>query len=90
VVIAPDAGGPKFLIESGVSGYLMDPTKVGCYRQQLLEVMADSELRSKLAEGGRRAVLNKSWKENNNKLFELYQQAIKVSNKEELEQLQIA
>jgi len=90
VVIAPEAGGPKFLIESGVSGYLMNPKKVGVYKEQLLEVMADSELRARIGEGGRRSVLNKSWKENNNRLFELYLTAIRQSTTEELEQLQIA
>jgi phosphatidylinositol alpha 1,6-mannosyltransferase len=90
VVIAPEAGGPKFLIESGVSGYLMNAKKVGVYKEQLLQVMADSELRARIGEGGRRSVLNKSWKENNNRLFELYMTAITHSTTEEVEQLQIA
>lgn len=90
VVLAPNAGGPKFLVNSGVSGYLIDPEAKGAYYDRLQLVLNSSELANKIAEGGRRSVLNKSWKENNSKLIEFYLKALASHGREFTEQLKVA
>ena len=75
-VLAPDMGGPKFLIEHGVSGLLIAPNQTGGYSEAASQLLADPVLRAKLGEGARRAVLRKSWDENNLKLIANYRDAI--------------
>jgi len=89
-VLAPNAGGPKFLIENGASGYLLDPEMKNAYPDKLTVLLADEELRQRIAEGGRRSVLNKSWQANNAKLFEFYGKALAMHGVETSEQLQVA
>jgi phosphatidylinositol alpha 1,6-mannosyltransferase len=78
-VIAPNSGGPKFLIEPGVSGYLVDP-KISCGFTPVLEkLLGNPEIAAKLGEGGRRSVLDKSWAANNEKLLKFYSAALEGS-----------
>ena len=78
-VIAPNVGGPKFLIEDGVSGLLATPEGQGGYLKLVKKLMDDPKLSSTLSENARRAVISKSWESNNAKLIDFYQRAIEAS-----------
>lgn len=75
-VIAPDRGGPKFLVDSSVTGFLVDPEKENAYRDRVLRLVLDSDLRAGMAESARRSVSGKSWAENNRLLIEHYRAAM--------------
>jgi len=75
-VLAPNSGGPKFLIESDASGYLIDPDEPNGFTPVLEAVLSDTDLAARIGEGGRRSVLDKSWAANNAKLLEFYVSAI--------------
>jgi phosphatidylinositol alpha 1,6-mannosyltransferase len=77
-VIAPFSGGPKFLIETGVSGYLVDHELVNGFSPVLANLLSDKELMARIGEGGRRRVLDKSWAANNAKLLEFYASAMEM------------
>lgn len=77
-VVAPIQGGPRFLVETEVSGLLVDAHKANSYQAAVTRLVADAELRARLGEGARRAVLRKSWDENNLKLVRQYRQAIEM------------
>ncbi len=78
-VIAPNSGGPKFLIESGVSGNLVDAHIPNGFTPVLETLLDNPELAARMAEGGRRKVLDKSWAANNSKLLDFYASAIQGS-----------
>ena len=75
-VVAPNVGGPKFLIEDGVSGFLANPEGQGGYQRLVRKLLEDGKLQEKMAHEARKAVTNKSWETNNARLIEFYQQAI--------------
>lgn len=75
-VVAPNSGGPRYLIESGVSGILVDPHSSIGYIDAIRELTLNPATRARLSEGGRRAVLQKSWVENNRRLISYYLEAI--------------
>mgnify|MGYP000417378530 CR=1 FL=1 len=75
-VVAPNSGGPRFLIDHGQTGYLVDPHHKSSFREAVEPLLADSELRARVGEGARRAVLRKSWDENNLRLIGFYRNAI--------------
>jgi phosphatidylinositol alpha 1,6-mannosyltransferase len=79
-VVAPAAGGPKFLIEDGVSGRLAEPFAKHGFTKIVSDLVADADLRAKLGEGARRAVIKKSWQANNAKLLEFYNEAITLNS----------
>lgn len=60
-VVAPRAGGPIDLVDHGTNGYLFDPEGNAQLRDQVATLVADSALRSRMGEAGRRAVLGRSW-----------------------------
>jgi phosphatidylinositol alpha 1,6-mannosyltransferase len=60
-VIAPRAGGPIDLIDHGTNGYLYTPGDDGQMRAFVEGLVIDGELRARMGEAGRRAVLGKSW-----------------------------
>ncbi|MEY4499551.1 MAG: hypothetical protein RL319_539 [Actinomycetota bacterium] len=76
-VVAPDRGGPSYLVESSVTGYLVDPEKENSYRDRVLRLALDTDLRMAIGESARNSVHGKSWKVNNQKLFELYESAVR-------------
>lgn len=79
-VVAPASGGPKFLIEDGVSGKLAEPHAKHGFTKIVRELVEEADLRSKLGEGARRSVIKKSWHANNAKLLEFYNEAIAINS----------
>lgn len=60
-VIAPRAGGPIDLVAHGVDGFLFDPDHAGALCSPIERLVVDCELRARMGEAGRRAVLSRSW-----------------------------
>ena len=79
-VVAPDRGGPKFIIDSGKNGFLVNPDVPNAYRNQVIELIESPELRKSIGQAAREAVAGKSWHANNAQLFEHYRTAIKIND----------
>ena len=75
-VVAPNSGGPTELIESEVSGFLVDRGQ--SFRPVVAGLLADASLRARVGEAGRRRVSDKSWRANNNQLLSHYQSALSL------------
>jgi phosphatidylinositol alpha 1,6-mannosyltransferase len=71
-VVAPRAGGPIDMIESGVDGILYEPSTDGDLRRAVAALVADPELRARMGEAGRRRVLSRSWAAICDDLLEFY------------------
>ncbi len=80
-VVAPNMGGPKFLIEDGVNGFLATPSGQGDYLRLVKKLVDDEKLQRTMANAARASVAAKSWESNNAKLIEFYQQAIVQATK---------
>jgi phosphatidylinositol alpha 1,6-mannosyltransferase len=60
-VVAPRAGGPIDLIESGTDGILYAPNEPNALRRAIEPLVDDAALRARMGEAGRRRVLGRSW-----------------------------
>lgn len=80
--IAPARGGPKFLIEDGLTGFLVDPDKPLAYREALLRLINDSELRERMGLEARASMLGRTWKNNNEQLISHYESVIEAKKKQ--------
>jgi phosphatidylinositol alpha 1,6-mannosyltransferase len=79
--IAPEMGGPKFLIEDGLTGFLVDPRKPGAYREALLRLAEDTDLRERMGLEARASMLGRTWKNNNEELISHYESVIEAKKK---------
>ena len=75
-LVAPNSGGPMFLVEHGETGYLAHPTKRHGFNGLVGQLVADDSLRARIGENARRSVLKKSWEANNAVLLEHYVRAM--------------
>lgn len=80
--IAPARGGPNFLIEDGLTGYLVDPSKPGAYRSALLKLVENSDLRERMALEARASMLGRTWKDNNEQMISHYESVIEAKEKQ--------
>lgn len=78
-VVAPNSGGPKFLVNHEIDGYLVEPGSTTAYVEPVLQLMHDVSLRLRMSEAARRRVLEKSWRTNNLALIEHYSRAISAA-----------
>jgi len=78
-VIAPDAGGPSQLIESGVNGILVDPNEPLGYRKALQSLLQSDGQREAIAANALNGVAGRSWASNNRKLIDYYLEAISIT-----------
>lgn len=60
-VVAPRAGGPIDLVDHGHDGFLYEPDDDAQLRAFVEALALDPELRARMGEAGRRAVLGRSW-----------------------------
>jgi phosphatidylinositol alpha 1,6-mannosyltransferase len=60
-VVATRAGGPIDLVDHGTNGYLFEADNESQLRAFVEALAIDPELRARMGEAGRRAVLGKSW-----------------------------
>jgi phosphatidylinositol alpha 1,6-mannosyltransferase len=80
--LAPARGGPKYLIEDGLTGYLVEPSKPGAYREALLKLIDDVELRDRMSLEARASMLGRTWKDNNEQLISHYESVIEAKKKQ--------
>jgi phosphatidylinositol alpha 1,6-mannosyltransferase len=74
-VVAPNSGGPSEIIEHGVNGILVDPTEPSGYRLALENLISRPGAIAALGERAASSVQGRSWKSNNQKLFDYYSEA---------------
>lgn len=77
-VVAPARGGPRFLIQSGRSGILVNPDDENAYRNAVQQLIDNPDLRRAIGLKARTSVSSKSWTANNAQLFEHYRNAIEI------------
>lgn len=80
--IAPARGGPKFLIENGLTGFLVEPEQSGAYRSALLNLINNSELRERMSLEARASMLGRTWKDNNEQMISHYESVIEAKQKQ--------
>jgi len=78
-VVAPHRGGPRYLVTSGVTGYLVDPTRPGAFREKVELLVGDPEARLRMSERARAGVEGKTWERNNQELLAHYFEAIAMA-----------
>ncbi|HWH98166.1 MAG TPA: glycosyltransferase family 1 protein [Pseudolysinimonas sp.] len=71
-VVAPRAGGPIDLVETGVDGILYDPRSDSELRDAVEGLLGAPALRARMGEAGRRRVLGRSWSAICDDLLEFY------------------
>jgi len=77
-VVAPARGGPRFIIQSGHNGVLVNPDEENAYRKAVLELIGQPGRRREIGLNARDSVAGKSWTANNAQLFEHYRHAIQI------------
>ncbi|GLZ38160.1 glycosyltransferase family 1 protein [Actinokineospora sp. NBRC 105648] len=60
-VIAPNAGGPRDLVDHGRTGFLLDPDRFATDLRPAVERLADALLRRRMGAAGRADVLGRTW-----------------------------
>ncbi|MFC5285976.1 glycosyltransferase family 4 protein [Actinokineospora guangxiensis] len=60
-VIAPDAGGPRDLVEHGRTGFLLDPDAFAAELPAAVRALADALPRRRMGAAGRAAVRTRTW-----------------------------
>jgi phosphatidylinositol alpha 1,6-mannosyltransferase len=78
-VVAPAVGGPRFLIADGENGRLIQPEDSTGFVEAVTELLSTPRVAARMGEAGRRSVLNKSWKANNEYLLKTYRAAIEFT-----------
>jgi glycosyltransferase involved in cell wall biosynthesis len=71
-VVAADAGGAGELVVSGRTGLLVAPESSQLFARALLQLLAEPELRNRLAQGGLEAALGRTWPTAISDLAEVY------------------
>jgi phosphatidylinositol alpha 1,6-mannosyltransferase len=60
-VVAPAAGGPRDLVDEGVTGYLVPPHSADALAEAVARLVSRPRLRAAMGAAGRRAILGRSW-----------------------------
>jgi phosphatidylinositol alpha 1,6-mannosyltransferase len=81
-VVAPAVGGPRFLITDGENGRLIEPDNKSGFIDAVAEILSVPRLAARMGEAGRRSVLKKSWKANNENLLKTYRAAVAFTGTE--------
>jgi len=74
-VVAPNRGGPRHLIRDSHTGYLVDSSRWGAFREKVLHLLEHPEERNRMSRNAREAVKGKTWQKNNEELLAYYSQA---------------
>jgi D-inositol-3-phosphate glycosyltransferase len=78
-VIAARVGGLPTAVRDGISGVLVDGHEAGAWADQILTVVSNDELRSKLAKGAIAHASHFGWEATTDKLISVYNEAVKSS-----------
>jgi phosphatidylinositol alpha 1,6-mannosyltransferase len=60
-VVAPDAGGPRDLVQPDRTGYLVPPFESAGFTEAIAGLAADPERRALFGVAGRAAIAGRSW-----------------------------
>ena len=82
VVVAANKGGPRHLIQHGVTGFLVEPGRWGAYAQMVQELIDDPARATVVAGAAREHVAGNSWEKNNQILLGHYTTALGVMSGE--------
>ncbi|WP_336920843.1 glycosyltransferase family 4 protein [Aquipuribacter sp. SD81] len=74
-VVAPDVGGPRDIVQHGVTGYRYAGEDDRGLRRQVAVLAGDAALRERMGEAGRRAVRTRSWEAVCDQLLGYYDEA---------------
>lgn len=77
-VVAPDVGGPRDIVQHGVTGYRYGGEDDRAMCRQVAVLTRDAALRERMGEAGRRAVLSRSWDAVCSQLLGYYDEAIRA------------
>lgn len=77
-VVAPDVGGPRDIVQHGVTGYRYGGEDNRAMRRQVSILVGDAALRERMGEAGRRAVLTRSWDAVCSQLLGYYEEAARA------------
>ena len=77
--IVSDKGGPKYLVEHGVTGYVVSDQKD--YSAVTVELMNDPEKRRSMSEAARERAAAQSWDAVFAGVFSAYEETLQLSNK---------
>ena len=77
-VIAPRAGGPIDLVDSGRNGFLFEPGDDAEMRACVELLARDPAMRLRMGEAGRRSVLGRSWETTCDELLDHYRRVIRA------------
>jgi phosphatidylinositol alpha 1,6-mannosyltransferase len=75
-VVAPDAGGPRDLVDHDRTGYLVPPFQAAGFTDAIAELAADPSRRLLFGAAGRLAVEGRSWSAVGDELIEHYRAAL--------------
>jgi D-inositol-3-phosphate glycosyltransferase len=78
-VIAARVGGLPTAVRDGISGVLVDGHEAETWATQIMSVVSDEELRSKLAKGAIAHASHFGWEDTTDKLIAVYNEAVKSS-----------
>jgi D-inositol-3-phosphate glycosyltransferase len=78
-VIAARVGGLPTAVRDGISGVLVDGHEAGAWADQILTVVSNDELRSKLSKGAIAHASHFGWEATTDKLISVYNEAVKSS-----------
>lgn len=88
-VVAPDCGGPRELIEDGVTGLLVNPNTPDGYLQAVTQLL-DRGRRETIADQAAESVREKSWSKNNAQLLSHYRDAMSKVHARRAAELELA
>lgn len=75
-VVAPKVGGQRHLIRHGDTGFLVEPSRWGAYREQVTQLLEDDILRARVGHSAVSAVAHKTWQANNQELLRYYRELV--------------
>ena len=90
VVVAPDSGGPRHLINHRQNGFLVNHLAADHYRETVSEIVGNKALQIQTSEAAVRSVQGRSWIANNAKLLRYYEEARKLTHSLRAEQFELA
>lgn len=79
-VVAPNRGGPRHIVSSGVNGFLVDPMEWGSFHSAVETLRNDAGLLQTMSRAARASVADKTWEANNRQLLDHYRAAMWSKN----------
>jgi phosphatidylinositol alpha 1,6-mannosyltransferase len=78
-VVAPDAGGPRDLVEHDRTGYLVPPFEAAGFTEAIAELADDATRRMMFGAAGRMAIEGRSWSAVGDELIGHYRDVLAIA-----------